>query len=90
MGAIGGIDPSGGVSELEINGNKVPTLDFSGKVSVKTSGGLRGGIDPVTKELQFSSVSITGYDELNQSINIDESLEFTKDFEVIDNKVSIR
>lgn len=87
---LGGIDAASKIKRLEVNDNGIDASEFPSTLKVKTSNGLKGGIDPVTKELTFSGVEISGYDNNNDKIIIEDNLEFTTDFDTTNNKVSLR
>lgn len=87
---LGGIDEASKVKRLEVNDNGIDASEFPSTLKVKTTNGLKGGIDPVTKELTFSAVEISGYDNNNNKIIIEDNLEFTTDFDTTNNKVSLR
>ena len=87
---LGGIDAASKIKRLEVNNNGIDASEFPSTLKVKTSNGLKGGIDPITKELTFSAVEISGYDNNNNKIIIEDNLEFTTDFDTTNNKVSLR
>jgi hypothetical protein len=87
---LGDIDAASKVKRLEVNDNGIDASEFPSTLKVKTINGLKGGIDPITKELTFSAVEISGYDNNNNKIIIEDNLEFTTDFDTTNNKVSLR
>lgn len=87
---LGGIDASVKIRTIEINDTSIDSENFPSTLKIKTSKGLKGGIDPLTKEISFSSVEISGYNEHNNKVIIEDSLEFTDDFEINQQKVSLR
>lgn len=78
------------IKKLKINDTVINSEDFPEVLEVKTEKGLSGGIDPITKELVFSSVEITGYDNDGSQINVENNLKFTKDFTLHNDELSIR
>lgn len=87
---LNGIDASVKIRTIEINDTSIDSENFPSTLKIKTSKGLKGGIDPITKEISFSSVEISGYNEHNNKIIIEDNLEFTDDFNINQQKVSIR
>ena len=87
---LNGIDASVKIRTIEINDTSIDSENFPSTLKIKTSKGLKGGIDPITKEISFSSVEISGYNEHNNKIIIEDNLEFTNDFEINQQKVSLR
>lgn len=78
IGAEGAEKQTIGVSEID------------GVLGIQVQGGLQGGIDPETNELYLKSVAITGYNKTHEKTYINNKLEFTSDFEVENDKLSIR
>lgn len=87
---LGGIDAVSKIKTVEINNTSIDSENFPSTLTIKTEKGLKGGIDPVTKEFKFSAIEITGFDELNNLTIIEDNLEFTNDFNINQQKVSIR
>lgn len=87
---LGGIDASVKIRTIEINDTSIDSENFPSTLKIKTSKGLKGGIDPTTNEISFSSVEISGYNEHNNRVIIEDNLEFTDDFEINQQKVSLR
>lgn len=85
-----GIDAASKIKRLEVNDNGIDASEFPSTLKIKTTNGLKGGIDPITKELTFSGVELSGYDNNNNKIIIEDNLEFTTDFDTTNNKVSLR
>ncbi len=85
-----GIDATNKVKTIEVNQTSINAVDFPSTLVIKTEKGLKGGIDPLTKEFKFSAVEITGFNEENNLIVIEDNLEFTDDFEISQQKVSLR
>lgn len=78
------------IQAISINGVTVNKEDFPDELKITTEGGLMGGINPTTGEITFSTVQISGFNENEDEILLEDELEFTKDFEIINNKVSLR
>lgn len=87
---LGGIDASVKIRTIEINDTSIDSENFPSTLKIKTSKGLKGGIDPITKEISFSSIEISGYNEHDNKVIIEDNLEFTNDFEIKQQKVSLR
>lgn len=87
---LGEIDDSVKIKTIEINDTSIDSENFPSTLKIKTSKGLKGGIDPITKEISFSSVEVSGYNEHNNRVIIEDNLEFTNDFEINQQKVSLR
>ena len=87
---LGGIDASVKIRTIEINDTSIDSENFPSTLKIKTSKGLKGGIDPITKEISFSSIEISGHNEHNNRVIIEDNLEFTDDFEIKQQKVSLR
>lgn len=64
--------------------------ETDGVLGIQIQGGLQGGVNPETNELYLKSVAITGYNKTHEKIYINNKLEFTSDFEVENDKLSIR
>lgn len=73
-----------------VNNQPLPSEKLKDNIVVKTEGGLVAGIDPLTGDIVMSSISISGYDDNNNSLEINDKLKFTKDFSVDNNELSIR
>lgn len=87
---LGGIDAVGKIKTVEINNTSIDSENFPSTLTIKTEKGLKGGIDPITKEFKFSAIEISGFDELKNLTIIEDNLEFTDDFEISQQKVSLR
>lgn len=77
------------IQAISVNGVTVNKEDFPDELKITTEGGLMGGINPTTGEITFSAVQISGFNEKEDEILLEDELEFTKDFEIINNKVSL-
>ena len=87
---LGGIDATVKITAINVNNDTIEFEDFPSTLSIKTSKGLKGGINPLTKEITLSSIEIKGYNENKNLITIEDNLEFTDDFEISQQKVSLR
>jgi hypothetical protein len=58
-------------------------------VKIKTEGGLTGRIDTETGELIFSSADIKAINKDNQEVSVRNNLNFTNDFLLENNNLSI-
>lgn len=85
-----GIDAVSKIKTVEINNTSIDFENFPSTLVIKTEKGLKGGIDPTTKEFKFSAIEISGFDELKNLTIIEDNLEFTDDFNINQQKVSIR
>lgn len=86
-----GIDALPIINTIKINDYELPTSKLKGVIAINTSGGIQVGVNEDTNELVFKTVEVSGYNEANEYIKIENKLEFTKDFEFLEgDKLSIR
>lgn len=78
------------IETYTVNGEELSARDLGGILGIDAIGGIQAGINPVTKEITLKTVAISGYDEGSEFIPLNNRLEFTRDFEIENDRLSLR
>lgn len=87
---IKGIIIDSSVKGITVNNEEVPKEKLTGIIAIETKGGTTAGVDPETGNIVISSVSISGFDNNKNELELNNKLKFTKDFTVDNDEVSLR
>ena len=63
--------------------------DLDGTLGIRVGGGMSAGVD-ANNNIVLTSTTLRGYDNEENITEVKSNIEFTKDFEFIEDKLSLR
>lgn len=76
-------------NKIQVNDELLNLLDIGDTVVFKIDNGLTASIHPTTKDIIIKGINITGYSN-NTLITLQDSLEFSRDFNISGNIISLK
>ena len=88
-GVQAGVEALPIINTIKINDVEIPTADLNGTLGIRVGGGMSAGVD-VNNNIVLTSTTLRGYDNEENITEVKSNIEFTKDFEFIEDKLSLR
>lgn len=84
-----GVDALPIITTIKVNDVDIEVENLGGTLGVRVGGGMSAGVD-VNNNIVLTSTTLRGYDNEENMTEVKSNIEFTKDFEFIEDKLSLR